>query len=55
MGNRRFIPMEAAPRFWSFDRQSQPEELREYNDPSWDVLQVMQYFPAKIPHFFENL
>jgi hypothetical protein len=29
--------------------------LREYNDPSWDVLQVLRHYPAKIPHFFENL
>jgi hypothetical protein len=35
--------------------QSRPEQLREYNDPSRNVLQVLQHYPAKIPHFFQNI
>jgi hypothetical protein len=31
----------------SLDHQSRPEQLREYNDPSWDVLQVLPVIPQK--------
>jgi hypothetical protein len=28
---------------------------RQLSAPSWDALQVLKHYPAKIPHFFENL
>jgi hypothetical protein len=37
------------------DHQSRPEQLREHNDPSWGCSARIARYPAKIPHFFENL